>query len=135
MAKKHEIIRITPYKDIRGELKKIYVKSMLDSDKTVEEVYVLYTQKGAVRGNHYHRQNVEFFTIIKGTATIALKDVEEGDAEIFKVSAGDDVVIKVPENVAHGFRNDEDEDLVILAAASRLYDPEDTDTFNYQLLY
>lgn len=134
MANKHEIIKINPYKDIRGELKKIFIKSMLNTEKTIEEIYVLYTKKGSVRGNHYHRQNVEFFTVIKGTAVIAIKDIEEGEVELLKVSAGDDIVIKVPENIAHGFRNDEDEDLVILAAASKLYDSEDTDTFNYLLL-
>ncbi|KUO72731.1 MAG: hypothetical protein APF77_01835 [Clostridia bacterium BRH_c25] len=135
MTKKYEITEINPYKDIRGELKKVFIKSMLSAEKSIEEIYVLHTKKGSVRGNHYHRQNVEFFTVIKGTAIIALKDVEEGEAEILKVSAVDDIVIKVPENVAHGFRNDEDEELVILAAASKLYDLEDTDTFNYQLLY
>lgn len=134
MANKHEIIKINPYKDIRGELKKIFIKSMLNTEKTIEEIYVLYTKKGSVRGNHYHRQNVEFFTVIKGTAVIAIKDIEEGEVELLKVSAGDDIVVKVPENIAHGFRNDEDEDLVILAAASKLYDSEDTDTFNYLLL-
>ena len=134
MANKYEIIKMNPYRDRRGELKKVFVKSMLDAEKTIEEIYVLYTNKGSVRGNHYHKQNVEFFTVLKGTAVIALKDVEGGEVEILKVSAGDDIVVKVPGNVAHGFRNDEDEDLVILAAASRLYAPEDTDTYNYLLL-
>lgn len=134
MIKKHEIIKIDPYKDLRGELKKVFIKSMLSTEKSIEEIYVLHTKKGYVRGNHYHKQNVEFFTVIKGTAVIALKDIEDGETEILKVSAGDDIVIKVPENVAHGFRNDEDEDLVILAAASKLYDPGDTDTYAFQLL-
>ncbi len=134
MANKYEIIKMNPYRDRRGELKKVFVKSMLAAERTIEEIYVLYTNKGSVRGNHYHKQNVEFFTVLKGTAVIALKDVGGGEAETLKVSAGDNIVVKVPENVAHGFRNDEDEDLVILAAATKLYDPEDTDTFNYLLL-
>lgn len=130
MAKKYEIMRMNPYKDIRGELKKVFIKSMLSDEYNIEEIYVLYTKKGSARGNHFHKQNMEFFTVIKGTATIALKCVEEGEAEIIRVSAGDDIIIKVPENVAHGFRNDEDEDLVILAAATKQYDPVDTDTFS-----
>lgn len=131
---RHEIISINPYRDARGELKKIFIKSMLGSDKTIEEIYVLYTGKGAVRGNHYHKNNVEFFTVIKGTATIALKDIGQGEEEILKVSAEDDIVIKVPEYVAHGFRNDEEEDLVIIAAATKLYSPGDTDTYSCVLL-
>ncbi len=134
MAASYEIIKINPYEDFRGELKKVFKKTMLSPDKTIEEIYVLYTRKGSVRGNHYHKQNIEFFTVLKGTATIALKDLENGEAELLRISEGDDIVIKVPENVAHGFRNDEEEELVILAAASVQYDSKDTDTYAFQLL-
>ena len=134
MAARYEIIKINAYEDFRGELKKVFKKPMLSDHKTIEEIYVLYTNKDSVRGNHYHKRNIEFFTVLKGTATIALKDLEKGEAELLRVSAGDDIVIKVPENVAHGFRNDEDEELVILAAASVQYDAEDTDTYTFQLL-
>jgi len=134
MAGRYEIIRINPYEDFRGELKKVFKKPMLSPDKTIEEIYVLYTNKGCVRGNHYHKRNVEFFTVLGGTATIALKDLENGEIELLKVSAADNIVIKVPENVAHGFRNDGDEALIILAAASVQYDSRDTDTYMLQLL-
>ena len=134
MASRYEIIRINPYEDVRGELKKIFTKPMLGTDKIIEEIYVLYTKKDCVRGNHYHKKNVEFFTVIKGTAAIAVRDLEIGETDVFRVSAEDNIVIRVPENVAHGFRNDEEEELVILAAASRQYDPGDTDTYALQLL-
>lgn len=107
---------------------------MVENNKTIEEIYVLYTNKDCIRGNHYHKQNVEFFTVIKGTATIAVKDLEKDETEVYRVSAEDNIVIKVPENVAHGFRNDDEEELVILAAASRQYDSGDTDTYAFQLL-
>lgn len=134
MASRYEIIRINPYEDVRGELKKIFTKPMLGTDKIIEEIYVLYTKKDCVRGNHYHKKNVEFFTVIKGTAAIAVRDLEIGETDVFRVSAEDNIVIRVPENVAHGFRNDEEEELVILAAASRQYEPGDTDTYALQLL-
>lgn len=134
MASRYEIIRINPYEDVRGELKKVFTKSMLGTGNIIEEIYVLYTKKGCIRGNHYHKKNVEFFTVIKGTAVIAVKDLGIGETDIFKVSAQDNIVIKVPENVAHGFKNDEKEELVILAAASRQYESGDTDTYAMQLL-
>lgn len=134
MAGRYEIIRISSYEDARGELKKVFKKNNLENNKTIEEIYVLYTKKGCVRGNHYHSMNVEFFTVIKGIATIAVKDLETDKTDVFRVSPEDNIVIKIPENVAHGFRNDEEEELVILAAASREYEPEDTDTFTLQLL-
>lgn len=134
MAERYEILRIDPYVDSRGELKKVIKKNMLLQDKSVGEIYVLYTNKDSVRGNHYHKRNIEYFAVIKGTATIALKDLEKGDSLVLRVSADDDIVIKVPEKVAHGFRNDEEEDLVILAVATEQYDPGDNDTYSYKLL-
>lgn len=133
MAGSYEIIKIDAYEDFRGELKKVFKKTMLSDHKSIEEIYVLYTNKGGIRGNHYHKRNIEFFTVLKGIATIALKDLEKGEADFLRVSASDDIVIKVPENVVHGFRNDEEEDLIILAAASSQYDPKDTDTYTFQL--
>ncbi len=134
MAGRYEIMTINPYKDTRGELKKIFTKALLDSDREIEEIYVLYTKKGCIRGNHYHKKNLEFFSVMKGTATIVLKDLENGESELLIVSAEDDIVIKVPENVAHGFRNDEDEELVILAAATHQYCPEEADTYAFELI-
>ena len=134
MTDRYEILRINPYEDARGELKKVFKKNNLDNNRIIEEIYVLYTKKDCVRGNHYHRKNVEFFTVIKGTATIAVKDLETHVTNVFRVSAEDNIVIKIPENVAHGFKNEEEEELIILAAASREYEPGETDTFALQLL-
>ena len=134
MAGRYEIIRINPYEDARGELKKVFKKNNLDNNRIIEEIYVLYTKKDCVRGNHYHSKNVEFFTVIKGAATIAVKDLETHETDVFRVSSEDNIVIKIPENVAHGFKNEEEEELIILAAASREYEPEETDTFALQLL-
>ncbi len=134
MKSRYEVITISPYKDGRGELKKVFTMDMLGADESVEEIYVLYTKGNSVRGNHYHKKNVEFFSVIKGTATIALRDLETDSTDVFRASSKDNIVIKVPENTAHGFRNDEEEELVILAAATRQYEPGDTDNYPLRLL-
>lgn len=134
MSNKYEIIKIIPYNDKRGSLKKVLKKSGLDLSETVEEVYVLYTEKGCVRGNHYHKQNIEYFCVIKGTATIALKPADSKNMELLKISCNDNLVIKVPAYVAHAFRNDEDEQLIILAIGLRQYDEGDKDTYSIILL-
>lgn len=134
MAGRYEIISIKTFEDQRGELKKFFTASMLEAPGTIEEIYVLFTGKGCIRGNHYHKKNTEFFAVIKGTATIALKGLEDEEPSVFRVSAGDDVVIKVPEYIGHGFRNDYEEELVIIAAATKLYDLGDSDTYAMKLL-
>lgn len=134
MAERYEFIKIDPFSDFRGRLKKVFIRKMLAQGSNVGEVYVLHTKTGCVRGNHYHKRNIEYFTVLCGTATIALKDICMNDAIVVRVSAGDDIVIKVPEMVAHGFRNDEEEELVILAVATEEYDPVDKDTYTFKLL-
>ena len=134
MKSRYEVITISPYKDGRGELKKVFTMDMLGADESVEEIYVLYTKGNSVRGNHYHKKNVEFFSVIKGTATIALRDLETDSTDVFRASSKDNIVIKVPENTAHCFRNDEEEELVILAATTRQYEPGDTDIYPLRLL-
>ncbi|HEY9061469.1 MAG TPA: cupin domain-containing protein [Pseudobacteroides sp.] len=127
MDKRFEIIRFKPFEDKRGSLKKIAMKSCIGMD--IEEVYVLYSNKGAVRGNHYHKETVEYFTVLKGTASFSLKDLETGCSETVKLSSGDNIIIKVPANVVHAFKNEEDEPMVMLAVSSREYKVDDTDTY------
>ncbi|MGE5631237.1 MAG: WxcM-like domain-containing protein [Caulobacteraceae bacterium] len=125
----YEMIEMDPYRDLRGYLKKVLKKSNLETNEAIEEIYVLYTEKGFIRGNHYHKKTLEYFTIISGTATIAMKSIEDPDAVILRVNSSDNLVIKVPPLVAHGFRNDGEEELVILAISSKEYNAADTDTF------
>ena len=134
MGRRYKVIRIDPYKDYRGELRKVFTGNMLESNKSIEEIYVLYTKKGHVRGNHYHKKIMEIFAVIKGTATISVMDLETGERDTMKVSAEDNTVIMIPENVAHGFRNDEEYELIILAAATGRYKDVDNDTYPNKLL-
>ncbi|MDD3704860.1 MAG: WxcM-like domain-containing protein [Clostridiaceae bacterium] len=133
MTSRYEVIKISPFEDERGELKKVFTKKMLSTNEAIEEIYVLHTKENCIRGNHYHKKNVEFFSVIKGTATIALRDLETGITDVFRVSSEDNIVIRVPENTVHGFRNDEEDELVIVAIASRQYDLGDTDTYPFRL--
>lgn len=134
MTERYEFIQIDPFSDFRGRLKKVFIRKMLAKGGSVGEVYVLHTKAGCVRGNHYHKMNIEYFTVLCGTATVALKDICTNDAIVVRVSASDDIVIKVPELIAHGFRNDEEDELVMLAVATEEYDPKDNDTYNFKLL-
>ncbi|KNY30018.1 WxcM-like domain-containing protein [Pseudobacteroides cellulosolvens] len=66
MDTRFEFISINPFRDKRGSLKKIAMKSRIGTE--IEEVYVLYSNKGAVRGNHYHKETSEYFSVLEGTA-------------------------------------------------------------------
>jgi dTDP-4-dehydrorhamnose 3,5-epimerase len=123
-----KILDIIPYEDSRGSLKKILMQSQLKAGH-IEEVYLIYTGKGSVRGNHYHKFTLEYFTVVSGRAVIVLKDLSTGAVQELRISAHDNKIIMVPPGVAHAFKNEREEPLVILAVSTREYDKEDPDTY------
>jgi len=124
-----ELVKIEPFQDARGYLKKTFKKGFLATNSQIAEVYILYSCKGSVRGNHYHKKNTEGFFIIKGTAKVAIKNVKTGFNEEFEINESDNLLVVVPPYIAHAFKNEKDIELVILAVATKEYDPIDNDTY------
>lgn len=129
-----ELIKIEPFADERGLLKKVFKKSFFDINSQAEEAYVLYSHKGSVRGNHYHKINTECFFIISGTAKVAIQNIKTGYYHEMEVDYKDNILIKVHPFMAHAFKNEKDEELIILAVATKQYDPLDKDTYKLDIL-
>ena len=73
-----------------------------------KQVNTIYSQKGAVRGGHYHKHNEEAFYIMTGSFKITVwKDMEK---ETFVFRAGD--MFQINRNVFHTFEYLEDTWLV-----------------------
>lgn len=134
MKSGYEKILISPFEDYRGQLKKIVQKRQLEEGQEIEEIYVLYSNTGTIRGNHYHKKTAEYFTVISGEAKMALLDIDSGASETITIKASDNLVIKVNCNTAHGIKNESHELLVVLAVSSKQYDPQDNDTYPYKLI-
>nr|WP_304220167.1 WxcM-like domain-containing protein [Fredinandcohnia onubensis] len=134
MKKGYELISIKPFEDKRGSLKKIIMKSQLEENEQIEEVYVLYSECDSVRGNHYHKKTLEYFVVVSGRAKVALKNLDSGMVDELYISAEDHVVLKVPPQVVHAFKNEEDYPLILLAVSSKEYNKLDTDTFPLVIL-
>lgn len=128
------VISLKPFKDMRGTLKKIVMKSQLEEGSSIGEVYLLYTLENSVRGNHYHKETHEFFTVVSGKARVALKDIATGDYEELELLAESNQVLKVPPGVAHAFKNESSEPLVILAVSTKEYSKLDPDSFPFDIL-
>jgi dTDP-4-dehydrorhamnose 3,5-epimerase len=130
----YEQLKISPYEDYRGQLKKIAKKSMLNEGQEIQEIYVLYSNKGTVRGNHYHELTTELFTVVSGEAKMAFAEINKNNTEIITIKASDNITIKVHPNIVHAFKNELEEPLIILAVSLKEYNPQDTDTFPYIIL-
>lgn len=127
-----ELILLSPFVDSRGSLKKVLQQSRLDSD--IREAYLLFTNPGAIRGNHYHRTTLEYFFVVQGTGAIALQGPGEEAPRVMEVSAEDNLLLKVPPGTAHAFKNKGEGQLIILALSTQEYSKEDPDTFPLILL-
>lgn len=134
MEKGYELISIKPFEDKRGSLKKIIMKSQLEENEKIEEVYLLYSGKESVRGNHYHKKTLEYFVVVSGRAKVVLKNLGTGIFEELYISAEDNVVLKVPPQVVHAFKNEEAQPLIMLAISLKEYNKLDTDTFPMAIL-
>ena len=134
MEKGFELISIQPFEDTRGSLKKIVMKSQLEENVQIEEVYLLYSEKGSVRGNHYHKKTLEYFVIVSGKAKVALKNLDTGTLEEINISSSDNLILKVTPYVVHAFKNEGDVPLIMLAVSSKEYNKLDTDTFLMEIL-
>lgn len=134
MKKYYTLVKVKPFEDIRGKLLKIVAKSRSVTEENIEEIYVLYSKIGAIRGNHYHKKTVEYFSVLSGTARVAIKDMKNGEKDEIILSAEDNSIIRIPEYSAHAFENIDNEPLIIIAISSREYNESDTDTYLIELL-
>lgn len=66
----------TNFKDSRGTIMDIFV------DDPKDHVTIIFSKKGAVRGNHYHKKSTQYVFIVSGQLTMLSQRV--GQKRIFK---------------------------------------------------
>ncbi len=110
--------RLTTHADSRGSFTEIWRASLIGSldvartgmpDAHFVQANLSRSAKGVLRGLHYHRRQLDYWTVISGKALVALVDVRPVVAdphahaivETRVLEAGENVVI--PTGVAHGF--------------------------------
>ena len=129
MIEKVQIISRKLIRDERGWFLKVITGKEEGLPPHSGEVYLTMGRPGQMRGGHYHPLASEWFTIIEGSATLKLEDLESKEKMSIKLHFEDAKTVFVPHGVAHGFFNDTDEDFIVLAYSDRLYAPADTITY------
>lgn len=94
----------------------------------VGEVYLTQAMPGQARGDHYHPECAEWFTVVAGTAELIVQELESGRRHSWTLSAAEPVTVYVPARLAHVFVNAPDavEPFILVAYAENRYDPADT---------
>lgn len=90
------------------------------------EVYLTMGKPGQAKGGHYHPEALEWFTIIEGRAILKLEDTTTQEKMELELNFEDAVTVFVPNNIAHIFINNSDENFILLAYTDKLYNPADT---------
>jgi len=127
----YKLIDLKVFEDSRGQLKKVFTKSLLvENDFGVaEESYAItFSASDIVRGEHFHKHTNEIFSVLRGKCRFEL--VENGNIVEFNIDEGEKKVLLVMKNTPHKIISLIGESIV-LAISSKEYFENDTDTFNH----
>ena len=97
----------------------------------VGEVYLTMAMPGQARGNHYHPDCAEWFTIVEGRAQLLVADPQSGERAQWTLDAADPQTVFMPAGLAHVFVNppEAEGNFLLVAYAANRYDPADTIPF------
>jgi UDP-2-acetamido-2,6-beta-L-arabino-hexul-4-ose reductase len=87
------------------------------------------TRKEVVRGNHLHTRKIERFSVIKGKASIKLRETLSDIVYKFTLDGNEPSYIDIPIWYTHSIENIGDEDLITIFWINEHYNEADSDTF------
>ena len=117
--------------DQRGWFLKVLDGGEADLPGAVGEVYLTMAVPGQARGNHYHPDCAEWFTIVEGRAELLVADPQSGERAQWKLDAAHPQTVFMPAGLAHVFVNPVDaaSNFLLVAYAANRYDAGDTIPF------
>jgi UDP-2-acetamido-2,6-beta-L-arabino-hexul-4-ose reductase len=97
--------------------------------KHIGQIFISRSYKNITRGNHYHDSKVEKFCLVQGEAVIKLRNVLSDKIISYNVSDKKVEVVDIPPGYTHSIENLGDGEMIVLFWSSRLFDPENPDTY------
>jgi len=131
LAERIEIIPRNRIEDSRGWFLKVITGKENGLPDYTGEIYTVYSENGASRGGHYHKQATEWFTLLQGTAKLELFDLQTNERLTMQLDANEPRTVVVPPSVAHRFDAVDGSSFLIIAYTDLIYKPEDTITLNF----
>jgi dTDP-4-dehydrorhamnose 3,5-epimerase-like enzyme len=120
--------------DSRGWLVKLLMREHITANREFGEIYITAAHAGQVKGNHFHERAREWFCVIQGSATMATRVMASGESALTALSAEHPEIIEVAPGVAHAFKNDGSEMMLLLAYADDPYNAQSPDECRVTLL-
>ena len=109
--------------DARGSLVEL-LKS-----PTFGQIFVSRSNRGVVRGHHYHDSKIEKFCVVQGWAAICFRHLLRGEVIRYEVHGEEMKVVDIPPGYTHSIENLGDGEMVTLFWSSEVFDPVRPDTY------
>lgn len=110
----------TAYEDERGIIADILERVEIDC------VTLITSKKGARRGDHYHKESIQYTFVLKGTLHL-ITQIDEGKTEITTIKAGD--LVLTPPMEKHALIALDDSEILILTRGPRGGKSYEEDTY------
>lgn len=121
-----QIIERKKIEDERGWFLKVITGLESNLPNYTGEVYITNANIGESKGGHYHSIAKEWFTLISGKCEVKLVDICTKEKMVIQLTSKIPQTLFVPNNIAHIFLNNGEEEFILLAYSDQLYLPEDT---------
>ncbi|HXC56346.1 MAG TPA: cupin domain-containing protein [Rhizomicrobium sp.] len=112
------------FSDHRGAISDIVTK------ENIGAVTIITTRKGAVRGNHYHKETWQYLYVLSGKLRAVAQNPGEAPTEAILLPG--DLILDVP-NQRHAFEGLEDSTCLVLTRGVREGDDYEKDTFRLDI--
>ena len=128
-----QIKQLNKHADERG-----FLMEILRSDDPIftkfGQCYVSMNYPGVVRAWHYHQRQDDYFVVVKGMVKVGLYDAREGsptrgEVNEFYLGENNNVVLKIPVGVMHGYKTVGTEPSLLINFPSELYNPDNPDEY------
>ena len=111
------------------------ITHLLDDGKTnIRSTLIIASKKGAVRANHYHKEDSHYCYMLSGKMEYFEKPVEGDDSQIEKAVLETGDMVYSPPMAIHAMRFLEDTTWVVLATKSRKDGAYEDDTVRVKLI-
>ena len=114
------ISKKSAFEDERGKITDILENESIDS------ATIITSKKGAIRGNHYHKESVQYTFVLKGSLKV-FTQVSRRKIESVTIKAGE--LMLTPPLEKHALLAEEDSELLVLTRGPRSGKNYETDTY------
>jgi len=111
------------HKDARGDISDIFYK------RPIDHVAVINSKKGALRGDHYHKDTTQSIYIVKGSLRYYYKKYGDPDSKIKSVVIKEREMITTSPYEVHALEILEDNQFIVFSEGKRGGEDYESDTF------